>query len=550
MSDASATDAPATECGAPLADPHQRRETDRRRTFGIISHPDAGKTTLTEQMLVRGGALRQAGDVRGRRTNRYAASDWMDVERERGISVTSSVMQFEVDGRVVNLLDTPGHEDFSEDTFRVLTAVDSALMVIDSVKGVESRTRQLMEVCRLRDTPVVSFINKLDREGRDPLDLLAEIEDTLDLEVVPLAWPVGMGARLKGIYHRPSPARETALFEPFTTDRRSGEPVVLEEGLDDEALDEALREDAAEMLRFDVALQAEAGASFDLDRFLAGKQTPVFFGSALTGLGVTELLRAFVELAPPPRPRETTTRDVHPHEKPFTGLVFKIQANMDPQHRDRMAFVRICSGRFERGLRVVQQREKRDVRVANAMLFQARSREGVEEAFPGDIVGIPNHGTLRIGDSLTEGEPLHFTGIPSFAPEHFRRARTENALRAKQLGKGLDHLTEEGAIQVYRPLTGTDYILGAVGPLQFEVTAARLEEEYNVEVMLDQLPYQLAHWVHGPPEMMERFRKKEATKLATDPDGDLVFLASSAFWMNQAEQDWPELTFRSTKEHV
>jgi peptide chain release factor 3 len=521
----------------------QQREAARRRTFGIISHPDAGKTTLTEQLLLAGGAIHLAGDVRARKTKRFATSDWMAVEQQRGISVTSSVMQFEHEDRIVNLLDTPGHEDFSEDTYRVLTAVDSALMVIDSVKGVESRTRQLMEVCRLRDTPILTFINKLDREGRDPLDLLQDIEESLSIATAPLAWPVGMGDRLKGLY-----LLQQKAFVPYDRFRGAGDAIELS-GLDDPKLDELIGDDA-DQLRFDVSLLEEAGSPFDLDAYLAGRQTPVFFGIALSGFGVPELLDTFVEIAPPPRPRETTTRPVEPEELPFTGLVFKIQANMDPAHRDRMAFVRVCSGRFERGIKVQHQRAGRELRIANAMLFQARERSGVEEAFPGDIIGVPNHGTLRIGDTLTEGEPIRFTGIPSFAPEHFRRVRIENALRAKQLGKGLQHLTEEGAIQLFRPLTNTDYILGAVGPLQFDVVAARLAAEYGVDARLDVMPYELAYWVDSDdPNELSRFADQEAIKLARDADGDLVFLAASAFWMERAREKWPKIRFRNTKEH-
>jgi peptide chain release factor 3 len=520
----------------------QQREVARRRTFGIISHPDAGKTTLTEQLLLTGGAIHLAGDVRARKTGRHAASDWMAVEQERGISVTSSVMQFEYDGRVVNLLDTPGHEDFSEDTYRVLTAVDSALMVIDSVKGVESRTRQLMDVCRLRDTPILTFINKLDREGRDPLELLHDIEESLSIKATPLAWPVGMGDRLKGLY-----LIQQNAFLPY---RRGAdaEPIALS-GIEDPRLDELLGEDA-EQLRFDVGLLEEAGTPFDVDEYLAGRLTPVLFGIALSGFGVDHLLDVFVEIAPPPRSRPTTTRTVEPGEEAFSGLVFKIQANMDPAHRDRMAFVRVCSGRFERGLKVQHQRASREVRLANAMLFQARERSGVEEAFPGDIIGIPNHGTLRIGDTLTEGPPVRFTGIPSFAPEHFRKVRIENALRAKQLGKGLQHLCEEGAIQLFRPLINTDYVLGAVGPLQFDVIRERMSAEYNVDIALETLPYELAFWVDSDDAgQMERFTEQEAMKLARDADGDLVFLAASRFWMDRAREKWPAIDFRGTKEH-
>jgi peptide chain release factor 3 len=521
----------------------QQHEVERRRTFGIISHPDAGKTTLTEQMLLAGGAIHLAGDVRARKTKRFATSDWMAVEQERGISVTSSVMQFEHEGRIVNLLDTPGHEDFSEDTYRVLTAVDSALMVIDSVKGVESRTRQLMDVCRLRDTPILTFINKLDREGRDPLELMQDIEESLNITTAPLVWPAGMGARLKGLYL----IRQNA-FLPYQRGGGAGNPIPVS-GVDDPLLDDILGDDA-EQLRFDVALLEEAGTPFDLDEYLAGRQTPVLFGIALTGFGVPELLDTFVDIAPSPLPRETTTRVVEPTELPFTGLVFKIQANMDPAHRDRMAFVRICSGRFERGVKVTHQRTGRELRIGNAMLFQARERSGAEEAFPGDIIGVPNHGTLRIGDTLTEGEDLRFTGIPSFAPEFFRRARTDNALRAKQLGKGLQHLCEEGAIQMFRPLTTSDYVLGAVGPLQFDVIAARLAAEYSVDVLLDGMPYELAFWVDADDgKVLSQFADQEASRLARDTDGDLVFLAASRFWMERAMEKWPQVRFNSTKEH-
>lgn len=517
------------------------KETARRRTFGIISHPDAGKTTLTEQLLLTGGAIHFAGDVRARKTSRHATSDWMAVEQERGISVTSSVMQFEHRDCVVNLLDTPGHEDFSEDTYRVLTAVDSALMVIDSVKGVESRTKQLMDVCRLRDTPILTFINKLDREGRDALDLLQDVEDSLNIQAVPLAWPVGMGERLKGLYFLQSNS-----FLPY---KRGVQTEMIQlSGLHDPILDHLVGDDA-EQLRFDVELLQDAGTPFDREAYVNGKQTPVLFGIALSGFGVPQLLDQFVELAPPPFPRPTTTRTVRPTEPAFSGLVFKIQANMDPAHRDRMAFVRICSGRFERGLKVTHHRATREIRLANAMLFQARDREGVEEAWPGDIIGVPNHGTLRIGDALTEGELLRFTGIPSFAPEHFRRVRIENALRAKQLGKGLLHLCEEGAIQLFRPLVNSDYLLGAVGPLQFDVIVERMRTEYNVEIRLEPMSYNLACWVEGPVEDVRKICEQETIKLALDADEDLVYLADSRFWMDRAREKWPTLEFRTTKEH-
>jgi len=518
-------------------------EVARRRTFGIISHPDAGKTTLTERLLLLGGAIHSAGDVRARKTGRQATSDWLDIERDRGISVTASAMQFDYAGRVVNLLDTPGHEDFSEDTFRVLTAVDSALMVIDAVKGVESRTRQLMEVCRMRDTPILTFINKLDREGRDPFDLLSDIEASLGIAAAPMAWPVGMGARLKGVYllhHR--------QFVPVGPGGRDGAPVDVS-GVDDPGLDALLGDDAA-TLRADVELLSGAGTPFDPAAYLAGMQTPVFFGTALGGLGVRALLDAFVEMAPPPRARATTTRVVEPSETAFSGLVFKIQANMDPAHRDRIAFVRVVSGRFERGLRVRHQRAERELRVGNAVLFQARKREGVDYAFPGDIIGVPNHGTLRIGDTLTEGEPLRFTGIPSFAPEHFRRVRVDSALKSKALEKGLKHLTEEGAIQLLRPLAANTLVLGAVGLLQFDVAAARLAAEYRVEAILGGLPWTVARWVEGPADALAEIERREAHRLARDHHGDLVFLSDSAFWLERGEKDYPRLRFLIAKEHA
>ncbi len=520
----------------------QREEIDRRRTFGIISHPDAGKTTLTERLLLLGGAIRMAGDVRARKTARYATSDWMEIEKQRGISVTSSVMRFTHGDHELNLLDTPGHQDFSEDTYRVLTAVDSALMVIDSVKGVESQTKKLMEVCRLRDTPILTFINKLDREGRDPLELLSDIEENLGIAAAPLTWPIGQGARFRGTYHLTR--RELRLV-----DRADDEAVALD-GLDDPRLD-ALLGRQADDLRAEVELVEGAGTAFDLEAYRAGRQTPVLFGSALDGFGVPELFDTFCEIAPPPLPREATTRTVSPYEPGFSGLVFKIQANMDPAHRDRIAFMRICSGRFERGMRVLHQRTGKELRLSNATMFMAQDRAGVEEAFPGDIIGLHNHGTIRIGDTFTDKEPLQFTGVPSFAPEHFRRARIENALRAKHLEKGLRQLTEEGAIQLFRPLATNDYVLGAVGPLQFDVIATRLAGEYNVEVRLETLSYHTARWIEcDDPVMLQAFVKSQEFNLARDGHGDLVYLADSSFWLDRAQEKWPKIRFHSTKEHT
>ena len=523
-----------------VAPARHRIETDRRRTFGIISRPDAGKTTLTEQLLLLSGAIHLAGDVRARMTARHATSDWMEIERQRGISVTSSVMRFTRDGYELNLLDTPGHQDFSEDTYRVLTAVDSALMVIDSVKGVEVQTKKLMEVCRLRDTPILTFINKLDREGRDPLDLLSDIEDSLGIAAAPITWPIGRGKDFRGTFHLGR--RELRLVDR--------DEIVRVEALDDPILDELLGR-LANTLRAEIELVEGAGTSFNLEEYRAGRQTPVLFGVALDGFGVPELLDTFCEIAPPPRERATTTRTVSPYEPSFTGFVFKIQANMDPAHRDRIAFMRICSGRFRRGMYVVHHRIGRELRLANATIFMAQDRTGVEEAYPGDIIGVHNHGTIRIGDTFTEKEPLQFTGIPSFAPEHFRRARIDHALRAKHLEKGLHQLTEEGAIQLYRPLVGNEYVLGAVGPLQFDVIATRLAGEYNVEVRLDPLEYKTARWVTcDDPAVLKEFIRTLELNLARDAYGDLVYLAESEFRLDRVAKNWPRIRFHSTKEHA
>jgi peptide chain release factor 3 len=526
-----------------------RKEVARRRTFGIISHPDAGKTTLTERLLLLGGAIQTAGDVRAKKTGRAARSDWMAIEQQRGISVTSSVMSFAYSGRILNLLDTPGHHDFSEDTYRVLTAVDSALMVIDSVKGVEAQTRKLMEVCRLRATPVLTFINKLDREGLDPFDLLADIEEHLGIAAAPVTWPIGTGTHFRGVYHLIE--HSLHLIDP-----ESGRHVVIPiTGPDDPAIDQHVGNEASK-LREDIELLSGAGTEFDKEAYLAEKQTPVMFGSALSGFGVESLLDLFVEIAPAPLPREAvavdgSARTVSPGEEPFTGVVFKIQANMDKNHRDRIAFVRVCSGRFERGIKLRHQRLERDLRVPNASTFFAGAREGVDHAFAGDIIGIPNHGTIRVGDTFTEGEPFRFIGVPSFAPEFFRKVRVDNALRMKQLDKGLRHLTEEGTIQLYRPLLSNDYVLGAVGVLQFEVVAQRLATEYGVEVRLDSLSYTASRWVDcADQNELESFRKKEASTLALDAEGKLAYLASSDWWLNRMKQNWPKIEFLSATEMV
>lgn len=522
-----------------------QKEIARRRTFGIISHPDAGKTTLTEKLLLFGGAIQMAGAVKARKASRHATSDWMALERERGISVTTSVMKFEYQGYEINLLDTPGHQDFSEDTYRVLTAVDSALMVIDSAKGVETQTRKLMEVCRLRDTPILTFVNKLDREGLPPLDLLSDIEQSLGIECAPLTWPIGMGKGFKGTWD--ILRKRLTLFSPSFGERVvEGETV---EGLGDPRLDELLGPAAGE-LRADLELLEGAGAAFDRERYLAGKQTPVFFGSAVNNFGVREMLESFVTLAPAPRPRPAATRMVSPEEEAFSGVVFKIQANMDPAHRDRIAFLRICSGRFQRGMKMRHHRIGKDITVANATIFMAQDRSGVEEAWPGDIIGLHNHGTIKIGDTFSDKEPLKFTGIPNFAPEHFRRVILKTPLKAKQLQKGLTQLAEEGAMQLFRPLSNNDYILGAVGLLQFDVITHRLKDEYGVDALYETVGFHTVRWVHSEDKKaLEDFRRALQSSLALDADGNLAYLAPSAWRLEDTMEKWPKVAFSATREN-
>jgi peptide chain release factor 3 len=521
-------------------------EIERRRTFAIISHPDAGKTTLTEKLLLFGGAIQMAGTVKGRKAARHATSDWMALEQQRGISVTSSVMQFPFRDRIVNLLDTPGHEDFSEDTYRTLTAVDSALMVIDCAKGVEERTIKLMEVCRLRDTPIMTFINKLDREGREPIDLLDEIERVLGLKCAPVTWPIGMGSRLKGIYH----LVEDRIYVYEAGEKgRAGTNVVIE-GLDSPAAAELLGDDL-QTFRDEVELVRGATAALDVGEYLAAKQTPVFFGSAISNFGVEELLATFVEHAPPPRARATTGRDVESREAKFAGFVFKIQANMDPSHRDRIAFLRICSGRYERGMKLFHVRLGKEVRVADALTFMASDRERAEQAFAGDIIGLHNHGTINIGDTFTEGEKLNFTGIPNFAPELFRRAVLKDPLKMKALQKGLAQLCEEGATQLFKPLRNNDLILGAVGQLQFEVVAFRLQDEYGVNCHFEPINVATARWIQcADPKKLGEFRERAYDGLAQDHAGELVYLAPSRINLELTIERWPGVTFRETREHL
>jgi len=522
---------------------HQH-EINRRRTFAIISHPDAGKTTLTEKLLLFGGAIHIAGAVKSRRASRHAASDWMDIERERGISVSTSVMTFNYRNFEMNLLDTPGHQDFSEDTYRVLTAVDSALMVIDSVKGVESQTEKLMEVCRMRNTPIITFINKLDRSGMPPLDVLSDIEDKLQIECAPLSWPIGMGKGFKGVYNLFR--KEVHLFTPGQ-ETRHGDGHRLTD-LSDRLLDQLLGRRADE-LREDVALLEGAANPLEMAHFLNGSQTPVFFGSALNNFGVRELLDAFVEMAPPPRPRQAASREVSPYETPFSGFVFKIQANMDPAHRDRIAYLRICSGKFTRGMKVLHQRLGRQIVLNNATVFMAQDRTHVDAAYPGDIIGIHNHGTISIGDTFTEKEDLRFTGIPSFAPEHFRRVVLRNPLKQKQLQKGLAQLAEEGAVQYFRPQTSSDYLLGAVGALQFDVTVARLRSEYGVDAVYEPAAFSAARWIDcDDPKKIKAFRSKHAENVAHDAQGRLIYLAPNSWRLSFVMEDWPHISFYKTRE--
>jgi len=521
------------------------RDVARRRTFAIISHPDAGKTTLTEKLLLYGGAILLAGTVKARKSARHATSDWMEVEKQRGISVTSSVMQFEYAGHTINLLDTPGHQDFSEDTYRVLTAVDAAVMVIDAAKGVEAQTIKLLEVCRLRDTPIITFVNKMDREVREPLALLQEIEEVLDIDCAPVSWPLGMGKSFRGVFDLTHDRlkRFTPGAERVTAD---AEEIV---GLDNPRLDELYPGEVA-ALRHDVDLIRSASPPFDLDRFLAGRQTCVFFGSGINNFGVQEILEALTEWAPPPQPRDGGPRVVRPAEAPFSGFVFKIQANMDPKHRDRIAFFRVCSGRYAPGMKVRHLRLGREMKLGNVMTFMAQERVMSEDAVAGDIIGIHNHGQLHIGDALTEGEALDFKGIPYFAPELFRVARSRDPLKNKQLAKGLQELGEEGAIQVFETEQSNTLLLGAVGQLQFEVVAARLASEYKVDAIYEPANISTARWLTFPDDNIRRnFGREQAAALATDVDGNPVFLATNKYNLQVTMERWPKVGFHATREH-
>jgi len=511
------------------------REAARRRSFAIISHPDAGKTTLTEHLLLLGGAIRAAGQVKARGEARRARSDWMKIEQERGISVTSAVMTFEYAGDVFNLLDTPGHEDFSEDTYRTLTAADSAVMVIDAARGIESQTRKLFEVCRLRDIPIMTFVNKMDREARDSLELLDEISDQLQLECAPMVWPAGMGLNFRGIFDF---ARDE--FLRFGSNERVA----------GSTLKDVLAGDEYERFEEESALARGACPAFDLETYRAGHLTPVYFGSALKNFGVRELLDALAKYAPPPRAQDSRTRIVLPADEEVTGFVFKVQANMDPNHRDRVAFLRLCSGKFRRGMKLKQSGTGKTLGVHNPILFFAQERETVDEAWPGDVIGIPNHGVLRVGDTLSESGEVIFTGIPNFAPEILRRVRLGDPMKQKHLSRALESLAEEGVIQVFRPMLGAQWIVGVVGMLQLDVLKSRLRAEYGLDTELEASPYDTARWISGAPQDLEKFISFYRNQMAEDRDRAPVFLAKSEWELGYVAPKFPGIKFAKTRERA
>lgn len=529
-----------------MANQELLNEINKRRTFAIISHPDAGKTTITEKLLLFGQAIQVAGTVKGRGSNQHAKSDWMEMEKQRGISITTSVMQFPYRDRLVNLLDTPGHEDFSEDTYRTLTAVDSCLMVIDSAKGVEDRTRKLMEVTRLRDTPIVTFMNKLDRDIRDPMELLDEVENELAIACAPITWPIGCGKEFKGIYH---------LYHDQTYLYQRGRGHTIQQarvikGLHNPELDAAVGETLVTQLRDELDLVRGASHQFDHSAFLQARLTPVFFGTALGNFGVDHMLDGLVAWAPPPASRETDTRAVMAQEPEFSGFVFKIQANMDPKHRDRVAFLRIVSGKYERGMKLRQVRTGKEVTISEALTFMAGDRAQVEQAYAGDIIGLHNHGTIQIGDTFTQGEMFKFSGIPNFAPELFRRIRLRDPLKQKQLLKGLVQLSEEGAVQVFRPLTNNDLIVGAVGILQFDVVVARLKIEYSVEALYETVNVATARWVTcTDAKQLQAFTRKNESNLALDGSSNLTYIAPTMVNLNLTQERYPDIQFHQTREH-
>lgn len=527
-----------------MSDSTYPADTLSRRTFAIISHPDAGKTTLTEKLLLWGGVIQLAGTVKARKAAHHATSDWMALEKERGISVTTSVMQFPYQACIFNLLDTPGHADFSEDTYRTLTAVDSALMVIDAAKGVEPRTKKLLEICRLRQIPILTFINKMDREARAPIDLLDDIESTLGIACAPITWPIGMGKLFKGIYH--TLEDKIYFYAPSSNlKRKEGESFT---GLNHPKVRERVGV-LFDELQDELSLIKGASTDFNEQEYLTGNLTPVFFGSAINNFGVQALLNAFVKYAPSPQARTTDVRIVHPEESNFSGFIFKIQANMDPAHRDRVAFLRLCSGKYTPGMKLFQVRTQREMTVHNALTFMAGDRVRTEAAWPGDIIGLHNHGTIQIGDSFTSGETLKFTGIPSFSPELFQRVRLKDPLKSKALQKGLMQLSEEGAIQIFRPLNSSELILGAVGVLQFDVVAYRLKHEYRVECAYEPTHIVAARWVSADDhKQLKEFQHKVSLNLAQDAKKNLIYLAPSQVNLKLTMERWPEIHFSQLKE--
>jgi len=531
----------AASATSPLA-----REIQRRRTFAIISHPDAGKTTLTEKLLLFSGAIQIAGSVKARKATRHATSDWMEIEKQRGISVASSVMQMEYGDCVINLLDTPGHQDFSEDTYRVLTAVDAALMVVDAANGVEEQTLRLLKVCRARNTPILTFVNKMDREVKAPLELLDEIEQTLGMSLVPMTWPVGMGKTFRGVMDLPKNRMRLFKAGVEKLEEVSDDTV---EGLDNPVLHERFGLDY-DNAAGELELLREATPPLDREAFLAGQQSPLFFGSAVNTFGVREVLDALVALAPPPGERAAQQRVVQPTEDKFTGVVFKVQANMDPAHRDRIAFVRVSSGRFNRGMRLKVTRTGKEIRPQTVVSFLSQRRELVDEAVAGDIIGVPNHGTLQLGDTLTEGEMLTFTGLPFFAPESFRNVEINDPLRSKQLRQGLQQLGEEGAIQVFTPAAGGSLMLGAIGQLQFEVVLHRLKSEYGVDARLEPCRFTIARWITSTDKTaLDRFIASEPLRIAYDVVGAPAFLAQYSSDLRVAQERAPAIQFHSMREH-
>ena len=522
-----------------------QQEVSKRRTFAIISHPDAGKTTITEKVLLFGNALQKAGTVKGKKSGQHAKSDWMEMEKERGISVTTSVMQFPYRDCLINLLDTPGHEDFSEDTYRTLTAVDSCVMVIDSAKGVEDRTVKLMEVTRLRDTPIITFMNKIDRDIRDPIDLMDEVEEVLNIACAPITWPIGMGKELKGVYHI---QRDEVILYTSGQGHMIQDSRVIQ-GLDNPDVDVALGV-YAEQLREEMELLLGAANEFDHELFMAGELTPVYFGTALGNFGVDHILDGLTDWAPQPQSRESSLRTVKPDDENFSGFVFKIQANMDPKHRDRIAFMRVCSGKYSKGMKMKHVRLNKDVSISDAVTFMAGDRTQAEEAYPGDIIGLHNHGTIQIGDTFTQGELLRFTGIPNFAPELFRRIRLKDPLKQKQLQKGLIQLSEEGAVQVFRPQRSNDLIVGAVGVLQFDVVVHRLRSEYKVDAIYEGISVATARWVEcDDPRKLEDFKKKAWDNIALDGGNNLTYIAPTMVNLRLAQERHPDIIFRETREH-